>query len=620
VTLAALERGDRDVAAVTPVAASANGRASRRERVAWTMAALAGLVAIGFAVISRAHWAGGAASGEDPAGVTRLSVMPPAGLAINPESANLAISPNGRLVAFTVGVGVSSENQLWVRSLDTAIAKRIEAGDGASLPFWSPDSTRIGFFASRKIKTVPAAGGPADIVCDAPFGRGATWNAANTIVFAPDAAGPLYRVAAAGGTPIAATVLDESRHQTGHRFPVFLPDGDHFLYAALPRVDERPDIIAGSLSDPHLKTRVGMMESAPVYAAPGWLLFTRQGVLAAQAFDAAALRTTGDVVSLGDEPGVAPGTAAYDAGRRVSASSTGSLAFIPDPAVNTTVEWRDPSGKLTGTVSVRPGRYTTVAMSPDGTRAVLERSDGATAWSLWVVDLVRGGAVPLADDVVRAASPIWSPDSRQVAFEAVRGGELTLLDRTVGEASPARRIMRLDNSHPSSWFKDEILLSQIDPGTKWNVYRAAASGAGKPIAVVRGPAIEVGGVVSPDGHRIAFMSDESGNLDVFVQPYPEGGTKQQMSTGGVQKVWWERDGRHLLYLRRDQTLWRVATDVSSAAPRLSVPERIGEFPPALIAADLDPVGNRFLTLVPEHAGVSAVTIVQSWLAAIPSRR
>ena len=98
-----------------------------------------------------------------------------------------------------------------------------------------------------------------------------------------------------------------------------------------------------------------MMESAPVYAAPGWLLFTRQGVLAAQAFDAAALRTTGDVVSLGDEPGVAPGPAAYDAGRRVSASSTGSLAFIPDPAMNTTVEWREPSGKQTGTVSVAAG-------------------------------------------------------------------------------------------------------------------------------------------------------------------------------------------------------------------------------------------------------------------------
>ena len=254
VTLAALERGDRDAADVAAtVSGSADGRASQRERLAWMATAVATLVAIAVAVISRTHWAGAAVSGENAAGVTRLSVLPPPGLAINPESANVAISPNGRLVAFIVGIGVSTENQLWVRSLDAPMAKRIEAGDGASLPFWSPDSTRIGFFASRKLKTVPAAGGPADIVCDAPFGRGATWSATNTIVFAPDAAGPLYRVAAAGGTPIAATVLDESRHQTGHRFPVFLPDGDHFLYAALPRVDELPDIVAGSLSDPHLK-------------------------------------------------------------------------------------------------------------------------------------------------------------------------------------------------------------------------------------------------------------------------------------------------------------------------------------------------------------------------------
>jgi hypothetical protein len=137
---------------------------------------------------------------------------------------------------------------------------------------------------------------------------------------------------------------------------------------------------------------------------------------------------------------------------------------------------------------------------------------------------------------------------------------------------------------------------------------------------VQGPAIEVGGVVSPDGHRIAYLSDESGNLDVFVQAYPEGGSKQQISTGGAQHTWWERDGRHLLFVRRDQTMWRVATDFSGATPRIGAPERIGEFPPAVVALDLDRVGDRFLTLVPEHVDIAAVTIVQSWPSAIPIRR
>ena len=120
---------------------------------------------------------------------------------MNPDSTNVAISPNGRMVAFVVGAGVSTENQLWVRSLDSPTARRIESGDGVAQPFWSPDSERIGFFANGKLKTVAAAGGPADVVCDAPFGRGATWNASNVIVFAPDATGPLYRVSANGGTP-----------------------------------------------------------------------------------------------------------------------------------------------------------------------------------------------------------------------------------------------------------------------------------------------------------------------------------------------------------------------------------------------------------------------------------
>ena len=159
----------------------------------------------------------------------RLSVLPPLGFLMNPDSTNVAISPNGRMVAFVVGTGVSTENQLWVRPIDATEARRIEAGDGVSLPFWSPDSERIGFFASRKLKTVAVSGGAATVVCDAPFGRGATWNASNVIVFAPDATGPLFRVSASGGPATAVTTLDAERKETGHRFPVFLPDGDHFL-------------------------------------------------------------------------------------------------------------------------------------------------------------------------------------------------------------------------------------------------------------------------------------------------------------------------------------------------------------------------------------------------------
>jgi hypothetical protein len=326
VAIAAIERGDADAGGAGNEAAGLRQSwRTRREPLAWTVAALAVLAVA--TVITWQQFGGPPTSAGAGNEVTRLSVLPPPGLLMNPDSTNVAISPNGRMVAFVVGTGISTENQLWVRPLGSSEARRIEGGDGVAQPFWSPDSERIGFFADRKLKTVAASGGAAEVVCDAPFGRGATWNASNVIVFAPDSNGPLYRVSASSGPATPVTALDAARKETGHRFPVFLPDGDHFLFAALPGTNGEFQIFAGSLHDPKARTSIGSMESAPVYdnsvpsgpGGQGWLLFTRQGVLAAQPFDAHALRTTGDAVSLGDQPAIA--SPALRAGHRVSASA-----------------------------------------------------------------------------------------------------------------------------------------------------------------------------------------------------------------------------------------------------------------------------------------------------------
>src|SRR5262249_29564348 len=157
---------------------------------------------------------------------------------------------------------IQSENQLWVRSIDMLEARRLEAADGARLPFWSPDSKRIGFFTSGKLKTIAVSGGRAEVVCDAPFGRGAVWTPSNMIVFAADAGSPLYRVAASGGAPAPVTTLDPARKEYSHRFPTLLPDGERFLYAALPGKSGQFDIFAGSLSG-SARTLVASMESAP---------------------------------------------------------------------------------------------------------------------------------------------------------------------------------------------------------------------------------------------------------------------------------------------------------------------------------------------------------------------
>ena len=220
---------------------------------------------------------------------------------------------------------------MWVRDLESLEARDLELGDGAALPFWSPDGSRIGYFSpDGKLNTIAATGGKPEVLCPAPAGRGAAWSSSGVIVFAPEPAGPLYQVPASGGTPTPATKLDESRKQAGHRMPTMLPDGDHFLYAVLPSINGQFDIFAGSMSDINVAVFVGTMESAPVYADSGWLLYARQGVLMAQAFDTEALKLQGAAVRLGDEPNVIlESRNSLTAGRVASVSSTACWRMPP---------------------------------------------------------------------------------------------------------------------------------------------------------------------------------------------------------------------------------------------------------------------------------------------------
>ena len=142
----------------------------------------------------------------------------------------------------------------------------------------------------------------------------------------------------------------------------------------------------------------------------------------------------------------------------------------------------------------------------------------------------------------------------------------------MADSSPERRILQFSNPSalPRSWSSNEILFNMIEPDLKWNVYRLPVSGPAEPVPVVRGPSIEVGGWVSPDGHWVAYLSDETGRLDVFVQSFPTAGVKLQIPTGGTQLCWWARDGRHLLFLKRDHTLWRVDVDLPPSPPASTV--------------------------------------------------
>jgi Tol biopolymer transport system component len=569
------------------------------------------------AAVAALLWPREATSG---AKVTRLSVLPPTGAELYPDSAQVVISPDARMVAFVVGTPAGGETQLWVRSFDSMTPRRLDAADGAALPFWSPDSRRIGFFAGKKLKTIAVAGGRADVVADAPFGRGAAWSQSNVIVFARDSGGQLYRVDAAGGDAVPVTTLDPQRKESAHRFPVFLPDGEHFLYAALPGRAGRFDIFAGSLRD-NSRTLVGPMESAPVYADPGWLLFSRQGVLAAQRFDVNSRQLTGDVIPLEDEPTVLlDPSISWTAGQAVSVSKSGTVAYFSAMSQNTTATWLDVTGRILGTLNVPQGQYSGVRVSPDGTRAVLVRSMSRSDSMLWLVDVERGGGIPLSSGKGRNDSPVWSPDGTRVVFASDRDGPQDLYLKTIADAGPEQPFYRSPVlfKNPDSWSPDGrwIVLSQLDPETAHNLYLIPTSGTPALKPYVQGPMRQLLGEPSPDGRWLAYLSEESGRFEVYVQSFPEPGRKLAVSTEGASSCRWTSDGRALLFLDANRTrIWRVDVEPGDTL-RVGVPKVIGTIPANTIAADVMPDGQRLLALVPDREGPGSVTVVQNWSAAL----
>ena len=590
-----------------------------RSNRGWIQGALIG--AILAAIVTSLIWS--ALRLERAAPLTRLSIVAPPGESLFPDPTGVAISPDGSMMAFVVGDPTRSESQIWVRSLDTMAARRLEDTAGGNLPFWSPDSRRIGFFTSTKLKVVAASGGRAEILCETANGRGATWSSSNVIVFAPNWSGPLQRIAGTGGTPEPVTKLDEGRKQYGHRFPTFLPDGDHFLYAALPGRDGKFDIFVGSLSGGST-TLVGSMEGAPVYAPPGFLLYVRQGRLAAQAFDARTLKTTGEPTSLDDEPtSILDPAFSYTAGTSASVSSTGTLAYFSTPSTNTRAVWVDAAGRIAGSLNLPTGHYDTVTISPDGSRAIFVRSLSPSESSLWLVDLARGGVAALSSGRGRNDVPVWSPDGSRVVFASDREGAQEIYIKNVLDASPEVPLYRNGTpfKNPSSWSRDGkwIALTQLDPDSQQNIWLLAASGQGGLTPVVHLAVRDNSGPFSPDGRWLAHSSDDTGRFEVYIQSLPAPGRRLQVSQGGAIVAWWMPDGRGILFIDdKAKSLWRVDLDLGPN-PRASTPRQLVNLPSDITSMDAMPDRQRFIAIIPERAGPGSIAVVQNWRAALDAK-
>lgn len=587
--------------------------------IAWLLPMAAGMALVTVAAV--VAWPRAAAGTGASNALARLSILAPPGESLYPDSTGVAISPDGTMLAFVVGSVSQSEGDLWVRSLDSMTARKLETAPSLKLPFWSPDSKRIAYFTNTKLKTIAATGGRAEVLADAPGARGGFWAPSNTIVFAPDAGGPLMKISATGGRATPVTTIDTARKEYGHRFPALLPDGEHFLYAGLPGHDGQFEIFAGSLSD-NSRVSVGMMESTPVYAEPGWLLYARQGALIALPFDAGALKVTGDPVRLDDEPAaILDPTLSFTAGRSVSLSATGAMAYYSTPSINTIATWYDASGAPTGRLNVPPGHYDAFAISPDGRQAIFVQSLSPSESSLWLVDLSRGGASRLSTGAGRNDSPVWSPDGSRVVWASDRSGQQNVYIKSLNETAPEHSLWgsEIPFKNPAGWSLDgsRIVLVQLDPDTSQNLYLLDTSGKTPPTPYVIGPGREAAPALSPNGRWSAYPSDESGRFQLYVLPFPAGGRKVQVSENGAVAAWWSRDSQRVTYVAADlRSLWRVTLTPSGESLLPSTPRQIAELPPDLIFIAMMPDESKFLALSPERTGTGSITVVQNWRAAL----
>ena len=560
----------------------------------------------------------------------RASINPPPNAAFTTSSTvggAMAISPDGRLLAYSVE-GKNNIPQLWVRSLDNLESRPLSGTEQAFAPFWSPDSKWIAFFtANGMLKKVEASGGPVETLCAAQSGRGGAWNQDGLIIFAPNIGQPLFQVAATGGTPVPITQLDASRRENTHRWPQFLPDGKHYLFFVRAGLTSATGLYVGKLGSSERQKLLGISMNA-LYAPPGYLLFGRGDTLMAQPFEATNMRITGEPIAMAHEVSFSPAPNFSN----FSVSQTGLLVYSSAVVeAGFQLAWYDRQGKLLSKLGSPEYEFASwPQISPDGKRlAIRLLSLPAGTYDIWVYDLTRGVQTRMSFGALTAYEPVWSPNGKQLAYAhslpQATDDHLYLLgaDGTGKEEALEQPIIESLGNYPSSWSPDGqvLLFDHQDKAGKFSIWVLPFGGDRKPYTFVESQFNSLAGKFSPDGHWVAYVSNDSGIEQVYVAPFPGPGGRVQVSIGGGSQPRWRRDGQELFYLSSE--LKMMAAQITATAGDFRVGSvrtlftvsSLGTVPGDLYDVSTD--GQKFIIVQDiEHTSTLPLTLVTNWTAAL----
>jgi len=593
-------------------------RPKRREFLAWGIVALAIAAVSGTLMLRR----------QPPINndLVRFQISAPEGVSLP----NAIVSPDGRHLAIVSDDG----GQIWLRDLDSTIARPLPGTGGARSVFWSPDSHYIAFTSGRKLHKLSVAGGSPETVCEVFAGYPAgSWGSQGTILFAvgenPGNEG-IYMVSAQGGTPTKLTLRDESGTELEAYWPHFLPDGLHFLFVGrrlgwqqqqTPTSEdgyERTIYVADVTSVKSRKLRLS--NSRVEYAAPGYLLFMQEGTLFAQPFDVDKLRVGGEATPIAERVRFHQPTAFG----LFSSSQTGVIAYRTG-GEQVRLVWFDRSGKELEEAAER-GEYDTIhfRLSPDGRRLVVGETDpvsGTLADDIWIIDLLRKTAVRFTTNPGDEFAPIWSPDGRRIVFSADWKAVPNLYQQKI-ESDTAETLLAPTGTVQAAtdWSRDGrwILFHQRDPGGALDVWALPLFGERKPVQITRTPFFsEFHARFSPDARWIAYESDESGRWEVYIQAFQGSGEKHRVSLDGGSLPCWRADGKELFYRSNDGGLIAVAIQ-SGADLSLGSSHSLFVSNTNVLGYEVSSDGQRFL--IATSAGTPGQsTVILNWPAQLKER-